>query len=457
MGRRLAYSPAVRDARAESRHMPPIVVQNQQLLPYITDRYHLAGVKRLRRFLEGRGTLQFAPLRTHLFSAAVLPRENVQSGYQHVWVRDNVHLSHALYVDGRTRAAAGIMSALMRFFARHRHRLTDVIEGRADGSDPMCRPHVRFNGATLQESGQTWAHAQNDALGYFLWMYSMLVRAGIVKSSREEVETLTLFPRYFEAIRYWEDEDSGHWEEARKIEASSIGAVVAGLRELRQLISSGRLKTGVGRKGSSHLELFVKALERRGREELGRILPHECIQRSPAKRRRYDAALLFLVYPLEIVGEKMGARILTDVADHLKGLFGIKRYIGDSYWAADYKDKLDATERTVDFSQNVAMRDKLLTPGQEAQWCLFDPIMSAAYGRRYIRTGKDEFLRQQTYYFNRSLGQLTGPVKGLEALRCPEAYYLERGHYAPNDQTPLLWTQANLLVAFRLMERSLSA
>ena len=42
-------------------------------------------------------------------------------------------------------------------------------------------------------------------------------------------------PLYFQAIRYWQDEDSGHWEERRKIEASSIGAVVAGLRELRLL------------------------------------------------------------------------------------------------------------------------------------------------------------------------------------------------------------------------------
>jgi phosphorylase kinase alpha/beta subunit len=34
---------------------------------------------------------------------------------------------------------------------------------------------------------------------------------------------------------------------------------------------------------------------------------------------------------------------------------------------------------------------------------------------------------------------------------------LERGIYVPNEQTPLLWTQANLLVALTLMEESLSA
>lgn len=437
--------------------MPPLVIQNETLLPYLRDRYDLTSINRLRRFLERHGTLRFTPLHTGLFSAAVLPRANPESGYQHVWVRDNVHISHAFYVDRRTRAAVGIMSALMRFFARHRHRFTDIIEGRTKAADPMCRPHVRFNGATLQESSQTWAHAQNDALGYFLWMYCMLARADLVKPSREETEALTLFPRYFEAIRYWTDEDNGHWEEARKVEASSIGSVVAGLEQLSELLSSGRLTAGLGRKRSGSLNSFVRALERRGRQELGKILPHECIQNAPERKRRYDAALLFLVYPLKVVRETVGARILKDIAENLEGLFGIKRYIGDSYWAADYKDKLGATQRTVDFSHSMKARNKLLTPGQEAQWALFDPIMSAAYGRRYQRSGQRRDLRQQTYYFNRSLGQLTGQVEGIEKLRCPEAYYLRKGHYAPNDQTPLLWTQANLLVALRLMEQSLSA
>ena len=220
--------------------MPPIVVQNEKLLPYMTDRYDLARVRRLRRFLERHGTFTFTPLRTHVFSAAVVSRSNVESGYQHVWVRDNVHISHAFYINNQMRAASRIMSALMRFFAQHRGRLEDVIEGIADSADPMSRPHVRFNGVTLQESGQTWAHAQNDALGYFLWMYGTLACKGLVKPSHDEMETLSLFPRYFEAIRYWADEDSGHWEETRKIEASSIGAVVAGLGKLREFFSAGR-------------------------------------------------------------------------------------------------------------------------------------------------------------------------------------------------------------------------
>jgi hypothetical protein len=437
--------------------MPPIVVQNEKLLPYMTDRYDPVRLRQLRRFLERHGTFKFAPLRTHLFPAAVVTRSTSQSGYQHVWVRDNVHVSHAFYAAGHVRAAAQIMSALMQFFARHRRRFEDIIHGRVKGTDPMSRPHVRFNGVTLQESRERWAHAQNDALGIFLWMYCTLACEGILKPSREERETLTLFPRYFEAIRYWVDEDSGHWEEGRKIEASSIGVVVGGLGKLQQFLSDGRSKAALRKQSPGISDSFLNALMRRGRNELGKILPHECIQKSPAKRRRTDAALLFLVYPLEVVGEAMSGRILKDIAENLEGPYGIKRYVGDSYWAADYKEKLDPTQRTADFSDTVEMRNTLLAPGQEAQWCLFDPIMSAAYGRRYQRTGRRGYFNLQTYYFNRSLGQLTGKVKGIREFQCPEAYYLEQGIYVPNDQTPLLWTQANLLVALKLMEESLSA
>ncbi|MGO8880174.1 MAG: phosphorylase kinase, partial [Desulfomonilaceae bacterium] len=93
--------------------------------------------------------------------------------------------------------------------------------------------------------------------------------------------------------------------------------------------------------------------------------------------------------------------------------------------------------------------------GQEAQWCIFDPIMSIIYGQKYQRYHRKEYLQQQVYYFNRSLGQLTGEDSPFGAFRCPELYYLEKGQYVPNDTVPLLWTQANLWMAFKIMKDSL--
>jgi hypothetical protein len=49
-----------------------------------------------------------------------------------------------------------------------------------------------------------------------------------------------------------------------------------------------------------------------------------------------------------------------------------------------------------------------------------------------LRSGIASDLERQIAHFNRGLGQITS------ALQCPEAYFLERGVYIPNDNTPLL-------------------
>ena len=101
----------------------------------------------------------------------------------------------------------------------------------------MNRPHIRFDGKTLEEIDEKWAHAQNDALGYFLWLYCILVNHKIAVPKKDDQEMLSLFVLYFEKICYWKDEDSGHWEEVRKISASSIGVVVAALKQLKETLN----------------------------------------------------------------------------------------------------------------------------------------------------------------------------------------------------------------------------
>ncbi|MBN1931382.1 MAG: hypothetical protein JW786_07205 [Desulfobacterales bacterium] len=53
----------------------------------------------------------------------------------------------------------------------------------------------------------------------------------------------------------------------------------------------------------------------------------------------------------------------------------------------------------------------------------------------------------QSHYLNRALGQLTASEDAMRPLLCPEAYFLEKGHYVPNEHIPLQWTQANLRMA----------
>jgi phosphorylase kinase alpha/beta subunit len=421
---------------------------SSQLQALLRDRYLPEEVSSLKSLLRARGTLQFRALPTGLYPAATIASgDGLASGYESVWVRDNVYIALAHEVGGDLPAARRAISAIASFYTKHRHRFADIIEGRADPQDVMRRPHVRFDGSRLTELPTRWAHAQNDALGYFLWEYCSL---GLSAGFPVNPQLLGLFVRYFEAIRYWEDADSGHWEETRKIGASSIGAVVAGLEACLNLASAGRIAEG---KVGADLS-WVRALEglvEKGRRALAEILPAECVEPGRLRYRRYDAALLFLAYPLNVLDATMSKKIVDEVLANLQGDFGIRRYIGDSYWTADYKEKLPPEARAADVSESQQLRDALSRPGEEAQWCIFDPIVSIIAGRAYLQSEEGADLDRQVHHLNRSLAQLTGQDSPAGALRCPEAYYLEHGRYVPNDQVPLYWTQANLWLALEAM------
>jgi hypothetical protein len=444
----------------------PVVQSNQQVERMMQPAYTLAELKKLQNFLDENGCFVFRSLSNGLFPAAAAHADAV-SGYQYVWVRDNIHIAHAHFVCGDAKSAARTLSTLLEYFKKHHSRFRNVIVN-GKPSDPMDRPHIRFDGENLRELRQKWAHAQNDALGYFLWLFSKLARQGIVAVDESALKCLAEFPRYFQAIQYWDDEDSGHWEEERKVSASSIGTVLAGLREFQNLAdekslwSESALATDQPAAPAVTPQMIEK-LFAGGHAALEQILPCESI--SPkSSYRRYDGALLFLIYPLNILNIRQAEQVLADVRTHLQGDYGIRRYLGDSYWSPDYKEKLPSESLTADSSDSMQARNAFAQLGGEAQWCIFDSIISAYHGQGYLKLKGEaedehaiESLRLQTFHLNRALGQLTGENNGVAALRMPEAYYMEKGVYVPNDHTPLYWAQANLWLALHEMGRSLSA
>ncbi|NEQ53638.1 MAG: phosphorylase kinase [Leptolyngbya sp. SIO3F4] len=431
-----------------------IVVQNEKLLDFIKSDYSLADIQALIAYLQQQGTFNFSALPNGLFPAALLTEDTAYTGYANVWVRDNIHVAYAHYVIGEVSVAVKVVQTLLDYFGQHRHRFEKIIQGQADFQEPMNRPHIRFNGKTLEENEEGWPHAQNDALGYFLWLYCLLVRDELIEPTSEDVETLALFPFYFQAISYWQDEDSGHWEETRKVEASSIGAVIAGLKGLRQIHLKPSFVAHCCQYEGQLLTLpFIDELIDKGQTSLNEILPAECIQ--PGKARSEDGALLFLIYPLRVVEGEKADKVLENVLTNLTREIGICRYLGDSFWCADYKQKLSGEQRTADFSNDVSLRDQLLKPGEEAQWCIFDPIVSVIFGLKYKATGQEDYLKQQIHYLNRALGHVTGVESEFGGFKCPELYHLENGRYTPSDATPLLWTQATLRIALEIMERTL--
>jgi phosphorylase kinase alpha/beta subunit len=256
----------------------------------------------------------FAPNANGIYSAAGVDSTSI-TGYQNAWLRDNVMVAYSRLEVGDVDAALACGRGLMRFMESQAPRFTAVIAQPSLKETVGSRPHVRFEANSLRELPDSWSHAQNDALGYVLWFRARLHNLGLSRFDASEQDLIRLFIRYFEAIRYWEDPDSGAWEEGRKINSSSVGAVLAGLEEAKIA-------------GASVADSLITA----GRDLLVRQLPLE----SPPLRGA-DAALLFLVYPLEVVSNSLTRDLIVHLIQaRLEGEIGIRRYIGDSYYCQDY-------------------------------------------------------------------------------------------------------------------------
>ncbi len=434
---------------------------------WITASSTARDVSEIFEFLTAQGTFHFPVLSNGLFSAAAGEGGDFElTGYRNVWLRDNIQIAWAHWaVQGNAATAVRCVSALHEFYQRHRHRFTSIINGDADPTEPMNRPHIRFNGTDLAELPEKWSHAQNDALGYLLWLTCRLIASGDLPSVVSDTATtqssspwdlLSLLVHYWQTIEVWRDEDSGHWEEVRKIAASSIGCATAGLTELRSLMNRSEIASALLNCEYSVRPEMVDDLIAQNRNALKKILPAECVQPNPTKNRRFDSALLFLIYPLNILQDRqLEDQILADIAGHLAGPIGIRRYLGDSYWCADYRDLLSAEQRTADFSDSLDARDRLLKPGMEAQWCIFDPIVSCIHGRRFLESGDLASLQLQRAALVRSLAQLSPRGGRFPEYRCPESWFCQKGVWQPNDITPLLWTQGNLWQALTLYRQSL--
>ncbi len=412
-------------------------------------------IPELEARLDAAGALSLRERPTGLFPAT--QGSSNATGYDSVWVRDNVHIAHMLFEAGEVDRAARCAGALLQWAGHQHHRFEAAITLGQAPADPMERPHVRFDGRTMAERPEPWPHAQNDAWGYLLWLVARLLSAHRLTIEDSGINTIALIVRYLGGIQYWADADSGHWEEAPKVEASSIGTVVAGLRAVQRLVSEapaifGRLERATPPLQHSHLDELIAS----GEAALAAILPAE--SRDPKRPRAYDAALLFLIHPLDVVSREMADRILADVLSHLEGEVGVRRYLGDTFWCRDYR-RAPAEIRTAPEEGRLAWFQEnqwLPTAGGEAQWCLFDPIISIIFGKRYAEGGRRRDLDRQVRYLNRALAQLEQAEALTGRLRCPELFFLEDGRWVPNDIDGLCWTAANLRLAFKQMRKSIA-
>jgi GH15 family glucan-1,4-alpha-glucosidase len=424
---------------------------DQGLFTYlIAEDYTTESIAKIKEVVAAHGTHEIRPVANGLYAASGSQAPDSSTGYQNVWVRDNIMVANSLRLRGITKPAIACMQGLTGFFKKQVPRFQEIIDDpvRVLKEDANRRPHIRFTAENLSELPEKWPHAQNDALGQALWFRMVLANAGMLAMTPEDWKTYSLFPGYFEAIEYWQDNDSGAWEEGRKTNNSSVGAVVGGLEELLKYltVADGRSSAGVASLSGAGIAKVEKLIAT-GRARLAETLPFE----APPERLA-DSAILFLIHPLGTVRARaIQDAIMNLVQARLKGEHGIKRYANDSYFCQDYDEWFAPSEMSSDFSERNDFRDAFLQPGCEAQWCIFDPVLSIIYGERYLADSSDVVsYRKQVHYFNRSLRQVTSEG------HCPELYFLKQGRYVANAHTPLAWTQANQALALHLMEKSVA-
>lgn len=416
----------------------------------------------LRQLLTDAGALRFQAYPSGLFPASDLPPELGDATEMNMaWFRDNAHVANALYESGQHELALPVGRAMLTVLHANRALLDDVVSGR----NPYQRLPVRVRGADLAKDRE--ARRQNDSTGYAFWFVSKLIADGAMQATPEDLDTLAQTVRYLKAIELWHDADEGHWEEDRRIHASSIGVAVAGLREAQRAF------------GSQDAELPFDEMIAKGSDALYRILdsgvtdlPPDGDLAEPAPpsigdnpnafnilHRKYDAALLFLVKPLGVLDDAHAQKVVADVEQHLVRAHGTARYEGDTYWSPRFPYIMSIEERTRAAEGRIEARNQkaegIAYTQTEAQWTLFDSLLSEYYGERYAQTGSDDDRAKQLHYLNRSLAQF---VMTPEGPRLPESFYYEFDNgefqWIPNDHTPLLWSQANLLRALLMFERT---
>lgn len=170
-----------------------LIIHNQKLREFIKNRYFSPDILKISVFLKDRKIFSFPTLDNGLFPAAAVSADTEYIGYANVWLRDNIFLAYSHYVVDESDVAVNNVNSLMAYFKNYQWRFEGIIEGSTNPDNVMKRPHIRFNGVNLEEIDQEWNHAQNDALGYFLWFYCKLAREKLLKPQPDDLKILTLF------------------------------------------------------------------------------------------------------------------------------------------------------------------------------------------------------------------------------------------------------------------------
>lgn len=313
--------------------------------------------------------------------------ENVSTGYDKAWLRDNFYTSLAFEKTGHFDVVKKCWRAMLNVLVKHKGKIEWAARHKPHATYQYI--HARYHPETFDEFWEEWGNKQNDAVGAILFEIGNLEMMGEgVVSNEEDKKLLNLLVQYVEKIEYWHDPDSGMWEENEEVHASSVGAVVAGLKSIKRL---------------EYVSVPDELIKKGEHALYNGILPRE------SRHKFADLAQLSLFYPYELLPGELAAVILNDIEYHLTKDRGVIRYKLDRYYN---KNKDGYSE--------------------EAEWTMGLSWLSIIHARR----GNKE---KAAYY----LSEVEKTITKDNLL--PELYYSNSADY--NGNTPLAWSESLYVIA----------
>lgn len=321
--------------------------------------------------------------------------------YSYVWIRDSIYIS------------LPYLNKPNDIYARTYHRLLDLMmdyEWKIDihikerPRETWQYIHSKYSATDVKELYEPWGHAQHDAIGALLWGIGEGEKNGkaILRNDKDR-QIVQKLVDYLASCEYWHDEDNGMWEEGRAIHASSLGACIGGLQNVKYLVNVPP-------------ELIIQ-----GQRALAALKLMEMADRDA------DLSQLSLVYPYRVYASADARKVVEKVEAQLLRKRGVIRYKGDSYYSTKEQDGRHHALSYYD--------------GTEAEWC---------FGLPWLALCHMEF---GNYDVAADYIELTEAVM-LEDGSLPELYFADSEVYNPN--TPLGWSNAMYILAKERMEQIMS-
>ncbi len=312
--------------------------------------------------------------------------KNVETGYDKAWLRDNVYEALAFEYADDWKVVEKDYHTLLDIFDKHIDKINWATTNKPFETWQFI--HARYNPDTLEEFWESWGNKQHDAVGAVLFKLADFEAKGkSVLRNQKDRRTVQTLIYYICNVEYWHDTDSGMWEENEEVHASSIGAVVAGLKKWQDV---------------GGMDVDPDAIAR-GEAALHALLPRE------SESKFTDLALLSLIYPYNIVDHEMAQLIVDNLVYHLTKDKGVMRYKFDHY----YNKNSDGYS-------------------EEAEWCFGLSWLAIAYEKLGDHIKAKEYLNKAT---------ATVTIDG----KIPELYFSHSNR--ANENTPLGWSESMYVAA----------